>query len=145
MALHSRAGSGGRHRADNVAERLRTENGRLHRENDELACQTVQLTTRLHRALLDKQAAEETAMHLAGELAAAVEDNQRLRAELANARAVSVPPMVRDTSNPADVATSPTGTDVRTLRLRFEGDGIPRRLGAGHRPSWARHDQEGAA
>ncbi|WP_199546650.1 hypothetical protein [Streptomyces sp. N35] len=38
------------------------------------------------------------------------------RAAEANANAIEVPPMQRDTSDGADQATEPTGIDVRTLR-----------------------------
>lgn len=56
-------------------------------------------------------------------------ERDQLAADLANARAVTVPPMQRDTSNGADQATTPWGLDVSDLRDRFEA-GTPVRLGA---------------
>ncbi|MEV0917892.1 hypothetical protein AB0I93_26990 [Streptomyces sp. NPDC049967] len=44
-------------------------------------------------------------------------ENAALRAQLANAIRVDVPPMVRDTTNGADPATAPV--DVQELRTRF--------------------------
>lgn len=55
-------------------------------------------------------------------------ERDQLAADLANARAVTVPPMQRDTSNGADQATAPWGLDVSDLRARFE-TGTPVRLG----------------
>ncbi|HEY9370421.1 hypothetical protein [Streptomyces sp.] len=113
-------GSGSRRAVDKV-EQLRDENRRLltitHRAGDHVAL--------LERDLTEARAHQAAAEELVVQLQADVDDrtkerdqlaaeNTRLRAELANRDAVTVPPMERDTSNGADQATAPI--DVRSLR-----------------------------
>jgi len=117
-----------KHRAVDEVERLRV-------ANDELVCKVVQLTTEnaqvtaqldktgieLSGARLDNEHAADTVQHLTGQLAAARREIERLGHELApylaadaNARAVTVPSWVRDTSAEEDRATAPL--DVAELR-----------------------------
>ncbi|SES04279.1 hypothetical protein [Streptomyces qinglanensis] len=93
---------------------LRAQVKRLEAEAADLACQVVKVTgefdaaaVELSGALEDRRAADERAKHLAGQLAEAMAEVHRLRAELAESGAVTVPPAERDTSHPADIATHP--------------------------------------
>lgn len=105
--------------------------GRLEREADEHTCQLVAMATQVdeltaergrmtaqfeeaavaHQAELKDLTAERD--HLAGEVAYLREKFAPELAAEANANKVTVPPMVRDTSDPADQATGPI--DVTTL------------------------------
>jgi len=93
----------------------------LSTECDEYACKVIELANEIDGEKTARQAAEETAESLAGELAAAAEEIERLRRQLApylaaeaNEQAVSVPAWVRDTSAEEDRATAPL--DVAELR-----------------------------
>ncbi|MFF9309992.1 hypothetical protein ACF1BS_03685 [Streptomyces sp. NPDC014748] len=94
--------------------------GRLEREADQATCQMVAMATEIDgltagyarlegdfdRAAVDYSTALD-------DLRQAREEIDRLRAELANSTAVTVPPMIRDTSAIEDQATAPI--DVRPL------------------------------
>ncbi len=91
--------------------------------------------------------AEETAAHTQSERDQLAEENAELRRQLApflaveaNANAVTVPPMVRDTTAVEDQATGPI--DVRALwEARDAGLlGPVTNPGHIHRPTWARRD-----
>lgn len=113
-----------------------------HRAVDRVAlleAQVVKLTASAIQGVKDSQALDAAGARI-NELTDQVSALQRavdeltaerdqLAADLANARAVTVPPMHRDTSNGADQATTPWGLDVSDLRDRFEA-GTPVRLGA---------------
>ncbi|MEU7318332.1 hypothetical protein [Streptomyces sp. NPDC007083] len=88
----------GNHRLASRAN-LRAEVTRLEAENEQLACALVAICTER-----DATAAE----------------NLHLRAEIATRDAVTVPPAMRDTSHPADVATAPL--DVEQLRDDWHAD-----------------------
>lgn len=104
----------GKHSPDTVIGRLRDENRRL---------LTIVAGADDAFAFLRQQAGEAEELvvqlqadvnELTGERDRLAAENARLRAELANRDAVTVPPMERDTSNGADQATAPI--DVRPLR-----------------------------
>lgn len=93
---------------------LTADRGRLEAENSDLACRIPRLAREVHEARLeaahahiDRKTASQRADRLASELAAAVAELHRLRADIASRDAVDVPPMIRDTSDPADQATMP--------------------------------------
>ena len=96
-----------------VAE-LEAERDRLNAENHDLVCRLPRLAREVHEARVDlggaiedRRYAAQTADALREQHAAAVAANRQLRAQAAQRDAVTVPPMVRDTSDPADIATAP--------------------------------------
>lgn len=121
-----------KHRLQDQNAALRAENDQLRTEADKLAesigrgihdaAELITAGARINE-LTDANAALQRAVD---ELTA---ERDQLAADLANARAVTVPPMHRDTSHGADQATAPWGLDVSDLRARFE-TGSPVRLGA---------------
>lgn len=120
MSILNLRGTGTRRAVDKVGE-LRDENRRLltayHRAGDHVALLEQDLAT----ARLRQAEAEEIVVKLQADLFdltaerdALADEVRHLRAALANATAVTVPPAVRDTRNGADQATAPI--DVRSLR-----------------------------
>ncbi|GGM05855.1 hypothetical protein GCM10010099_22540 [Streptomyces cinereus] len=119
-------GTGSRRAVDKVAE-LRDENRRLltitHRAGDDIAL----LQQKLADTAAKQGQAEELVVQLQADKDDVIEECDRLRAEVlrfrarfgaqiaaeANAHRITVPPMVRDTTDPADQATGPI--DVRPL------------------------------
>ncbi|NED75311.1 hypothetical protein G3I51_23910 [Streptomyces sp. SID9944] len=94
--------------------------GRLEREADAATCQMVAMATEIDTLTAGYARLEADFDQAAIDYSTALDDlrqarkeNDRLRAELATATAVTVPPMVRDTSAIEDQATAPI--DVRPL------------------------------
>ncbi|WP_432027406.1 hypothetical protein [Streptomyces sp. 1222.5] len=94
--------------------------GRLERQADVRECELVGLATRVSELYAERNQLEQQLDEAGIELSGAREDLRQAREELAayraaeaNATRVDVPPMVRDTSDPADQATAPI--DVRPL------------------------------
>jgi len=95
--------------------------GRLEREADEATCRMVAMATEIDELQAERDQLEadfdQAAIDLSGtreDLGAAEEEIADLRQRLApflaaeaNATRITVPPMVRDTSDPADQATGP--------------------------------------
>lgn len=113
MSMITRARSLGRHRGKTPLElrialdAAETNTVCLTAALDQLGAENTTLEAQLDRAGIDLSGTRE-------DLRVANEEITRLRAELANRDAVTVPPMERDTSNGADQATAPI--DVRSLR-----------------------------
>jgi seryl-tRNA synthetase len=119
--------------------RLQDQNAALSAENKRLKAEAGKLAESVWRGIQDAGALKDAYARI-NELTDAntalqrhVDDltaeNDQLAADLANARAVRVPAGVRDTSDPADQATAPWGTNVREVRDRFEHGPVVR-LGA---------------
>lgn len=96
--------------------------GRLEREADTRDCQLIGLSTENTELLDELNQLRDDFDRAAIDYSAALEDlrtlrqeNARLRADLANRRAITVPPMERDTSAIEDQATAPAGVDVKPL------------------------------
>ncbi|MFJ3812227.1 hypothetical protein ACIPWE_38430 [Streptomyces sp. NPDC090073] len=94
--------------------------GRLERQADARECELVGLATRVSELYAERNQLEQQLDEAGIELSGAREDLRQVREQLAayraaeaNAHRVDVPPMVRDTSDPADQATAPI--DVRPL------------------------------
>lgn len=135
MSILNIRGTGTRRAVDRVSE-LRDENRRLltayHKAGDHVALLQWDLTVARHR----QAEAEEIVVKQQADLFDLVEERDQLadevrhlRAELANATAVDVPPMERDTSAVEDQATAPV--PVLTLQQAFGTN-------PAHVPSWAR-------
>ncbi|MCX5529011.1 hypothetical protein OG785_45200 [Streptomyces sp. NBC_00006] len=128
-------GTGTRRAVDEV-DRLREENAKLLERQaaaDDFFESQDKLITDLEADVRKLKVRAETAEQTIEQLKA---DNRRLRAELAphraaeaNANAVDVPPMERDTTAVEDQATAPI--EVLTLRQAFGTN-------PAHVPSWAR-------
>jgi hypothetical protein len=103
--------------------------GRMEREADVRDCQLMGLATENAELRDDRNRLQHDFDGSAIDYSGAIEDlgvsdeenallraeNARLWAELANATAVTVPPMERDTGAIEDQATAPAGIDVRPL------------------------------
>ena len=106
-------GTGSRRAVDKVAE-LRDENRRLLTivaGSDDVVALLRQQAGEAEELVVQLQA---DVYDLTGERDRLAAENVRLRAELANRDAVTVPPMERDTTAAEDQATAPI--DVRSLR-----------------------------
>ncbi|MFJ2477070.1 hypothetical protein ACIOWI_29545 [Streptomyces sp. NPDC087659] len=111
----------GAHRAATPAE-LRTENRELREFRtaaDDYFARLTEDRDAVHEAFEAEQQLRIEAETVVACMARRIDE---LEAELANVRAVSVPTPHRDTSDPVDQATEPTGIPVTSLRLAF---GLP--------------------
>ncbi|WP_431980053.1 hypothetical protein [Streptomyces qinglanensis] len=108
---------------------LRAEVKHLTAEKDAQALRLAQVlrdfdaaAVELSGALEDRRAADERTRRLTEQLSETVAEVHRLQARLAECGAVTVPPIERDTSDPADVATHPVpiaqALEWPTLSLR---------------------------
>lgn len=150
---------GGSRRAVDKVDELRAENSRLLDRQlaaDDFFALLMNDVVATNAALEQEQRlrgeAEEAAAQMRMERDAWIEEAERLAAELAphqaaeaNANRVDVPPMVRDTSDFADQATTPI--DVRELRERFASGPVvslhhsPQAANPSHVPAWAVTDE----
>lgn len=102
----------------------------LARELDAAKCTIIRLATDIVELTAERNQLEAAVDDAAIELSGAIYDadeqagiNEQLtselhvlRAKVATDDAIDVPPMIRDTDNPADQATHPDGLDVQQLR-----------------------------
>lgn len=123
----------GRHRGL-TPRQLAQKISRLECEADNTACALVGLATEVDELKQQRNDLKDSLDAVAIEYSGALEDiaiakemnarlqaeNARLRADLANATAITVPQMERDTAAIEDQATAPI--DVRTLRQAAEDD-----------------------
>ncbi|MFI8853638.1 hypothetical protein ACIGW3_26080 [Streptomyces sp. NPDC053499] len=97
----------------------------LQAERDDLAQRLATVTRDFDVAAVELSGARADLRAAEAQLSEAVAEVHQLRAQLAERDSVTVPPMVRDTSDPADVATYPIpigqAGDWPTLGLRLKG------------------------
>jgi hypothetical protein len=104
----------GKHRGKTPTQ-LREEIARLEAENDALVCHLIttqsdvrQTAFQLGEAIYEQQDDKRVADEAQDELILVADERDQLKAELAEARSVSVPVIgLRDTSDPVDQATAP--------------------------------------
>lgn len=103
--------------ADKHFADLMDDNARLHTDLGAAEYKAASANDLIALQDMTLRCANERVAEVEAELAAQTAELNELRAFKATAEAVTVPPMVRDTSDGADQNTTPI--DVRTLRERF--------------------------